>query len=190
MGFIATNLARVPSGAACQWYLFLLEDNWQDQFRRELADNFPNLAREVGARALVVRGANPEHFYDQVFYKYALRDRGMKQESFALPALLITDTPPTEIKEDRSRVERAKIIILPLAEHYRRAGSISDLLRDVARAMRDPNSFKALDSLEKTELDRCWGWMTRYFELKPQFLGFTIQLDNMIEDLFFPQRRK
>ena len=65
MGFVATDLATVPVDPRDSWYLFLLEDNWQDDLRRQLADNFMNLAREVGPHSLVVRGAHTESFYSQ-----------------------------------------------------------------------------------------------------------------------------
>ena len=59
MGYIATDLARVPA-AGFRWYVFLLEDNWNDQLREELSRNFEGLAAEAGPEVLVIKGSEPQ----------------------------------------------------------------------------------------------------------------------------------
>ncbi len=183
MGYIATDLARVP-GIGFEWYVFLLEDSWNNDLRRELSENFENLAKEVGPKALVVRGAEPKSFFDQVFYEYALRNRGLEGRDFPLPALLIADTPPMEIREDKERILEAKMILLPLAPEYRRLGSITDFLRKVAQSVQDPEAFDALNALDRTGIERKWRWLSQYLILKPNFHGFGVDLNQIIEDIF------
>lgn len=182
MGFTATDLARVPS-TGYNWFIFLLEDGWDDPLRRELSGSFKKLAGEVGPTALVVQGADPKSFYDQVFYDYALRDLQSEPEHRALPALLITDTPPTEIREDRSIVERAKMVLLPLSKGYARAGSITEVLKELVIVVRSPDAFDSLMELDKEKIRAKWLKLLKYFELKPSFYGFGLDLDKIIRDI-------
>lgn len=188
MGYIATDLARVP-GIGFEWYVFLLEDSWNDDLRRELSDNFENLAKEVGPKALVVRGAEPQSFYDQVFYKYALHKQGFEGRDFPLPALLIADMPPMKIRENKEWMQKAKMILLPLAIEYRRPESIADFLKKVAQLIQDPETFDALNVLDRTRIERKWGWLSRYLILKPNFYGFGVDLNQIIEDIFLQRKR-
>jgi len=187
MGYIATDLARVPS-SGFEWYVFLLEDRWNDDLRRELVENFQILAAEVGPSALVVRGSQPEQFYDQVFAHYALHERGFEARRFPLPALLITDTPPSEIEGHPDKLENAKMVLLPLESNYIRPGSITAILREVANTLRDSDSIKALQSLDKSRIEKRWGWITRYFNFKPSFLGFEVDVDQILNDLFLNRK--
>ncbi len=183
MGYIATDLARIPA-TGFKWLVFLLEDRWNDLLRKELSENFEVLAAEVGPDALVIRGAEPQQFYDQVFNQYALHDRGFDRERFPFPFLLITDIPPTDFEGDLEEMQRAKMVLLPLAENYVRPGSITSILREVSRTLRTKESIDSLESLDRSKIQKHWGWITRYFDLKPNFLGFAIDLDEIINGLF------
>jgi hypothetical protein len=136
---------------------------------------------------LVVRGVDPIDFYDQVFATYALgADEPDKRR---LPALLITDTPPTDINEDRSRLENAKMVVLHLWEHYQGHGAVTDVLRKLALTVKEPNAFKSLQALDKEKIKKYWGWLTSYLELKPSFFGFGVNINAILDDLFFRPRR-
>ena len=182
MGYIATDLARVPKGDY-DWYIFLLEDGWNDDLRSELSDNFRTLARQVGPSALVVQGADPLPFYDQVFYEYALQELQTETDYHALPALLITDTPPSEIREDRTRVESAKMLLMPLSKRYVRAGSITDILKELVSAIKKPEAFEALQTLDEQGMKTHWCRLLSYFELKPSFFGFGLNVNKIIEEI-------
>lgn len=189
MGFITTDLAIVPRGDAFKWYIFLLEDSWDDDLRSELSENFDNLAREIGQQALAVRGSYPDIFSEQVINEYLIERQTTETPLVPRPALLITDEPPHEDKRDHFKRE-AKMILLPLSEQYRRPGSITDILKEVARAVRDPEAFQSLQNLDPGRLERHWGWLSHYFIIKPSFFGFGIDLNAVIEDLFFRNRRQ
>ena len=149
MGYIATDLARFRA-RGFNWYVFFLEDSYQDNLRRELSENFENLAREIGPDCLAVRGANRENFWSDVFYTYAITRKDIDEESFPLPGLLITDTSVSEIQENSEAAKRAKIILISLAERYRRPGSVTEILRHVSAAVRDPSAMKALPYCRST----------------------------------------
>jgi len=179
VGYLATDIARIPGGF--EWFVFLLEDDWSDALRKEFADNFQNLAKEVGPKALVVRGIEPGSFAAELLATYAL-DHDVSAER-RLPALLIADTPPKDVKENDPRMEKVKMVLLPLAEQYVRPGSVTDLLRSVARTVKDPNALKSLEVLDKRRIERHWGWLNRYAELKPNFMGFGVNINAILGDI-------
>ena len=39
------------------------------------------------------------------------------------------------------------------------------------------------ESLDKTRLQRGWGWLTKYVKMEPGFFGFNVRLDKAIEDM-------
>lgn len=182
MGFIATDLATVPVSPQYTWYLFLLEDHWQDELRRQIADNFMNLAREVGPDALVVRGARPKEFYSQVLYEYALADRMDRYE--ILPAILVADTPPHKLRLNDQAVRNARIVLFPLASMASRPADLTAFLQTLSATVRSPEAFDSLKRLDKDEVRKRWCWVTRYLELKPSFLGFGVDINAIVEDLW------
>lgn len=181
MGYIATSLAKIPS-SGYEWYIFLLEDGWTDSLRRELSDNFQNLAEEVGSEVLVIRGA--ERILDDVLRVYALCEQGYDVSRFPFPGLLIVDTPPAVVMKDKERSKTAKMILLPLSSRYLRPGSITDVLKEIVNALKDPDALHSLQALDSSQIERRWGWITRYFKIKPIFFGFEIDLNRVIEDMF------
>ena len=174
MGYLATSIMRIPS-EGFDYYLFLLEDNWNDELRREFSDNFENLAREVGTDTLVVRGT------DRTAFSYAVFERYDINMHTVLPALIITDTAPTKIGEGSERLKKAELIVIPLENQYTQHGSITRILKEVASTLRDKEAIDSLESLDKSRIKRKWGWL-RYFELKPNFAGFGINVNQILED--------
>jgi hypothetical protein len=163
----------------------LLEDNWSDALRQELADNFQNLARETGPKTLVVRGLRPGSFAAQVLASYAL-DHDVSARP-RLPALLIVDRLPNEVKGHDPRAEGVRMILLPLADQYVRPGSVTDLLLNVAKTLKNPNGVKSLDLLDKRSIEMHWGWLVRYADLKPNFMGFGVNINAILRDMMGPK---
>ena len=159
----------------------MLEDRWQDDFRREFSDNFKPLSVEVGPGKLVVIGGNPQEFYNSVFLRYALYLQGYESERFPLPALLIADRHPEEIKVIDGEIN-AKVMLFPLEEKYLRPGSVSAFLRELCFALKSEEANKVLERLDKSGIQKQWGWINKYFELKPNFFGFGINVNGILED--------
>ena len=180
MGFLSTDIARIPA-TGFEWYVFMLEDNWEDNLRQEFHNHFDTLSREVGPNALVVISDRPNDLFFQVFSKYRLYLEGYDSDQFPLPSLLVTDTSPKAIIDDSDKLKNAHIIIFPIEKHYIQEGSIIDFLRDLCNALQDPEAFQALEELNETKIYDKWGWLTRYFDLKPNFMGFGINLNAILD---------
>ena len=76
------------------------------------------------------------------------------------------------------------MILIPLGENYAHPGSITAILREVSASLRDEDSIDLLESLDPSKIEHHWGWITRYFDLKPNFFGFGVDLDQVINELF------
>lgn len=185
MGHVASDLARIPKAGYLEeyeWFVFMLEDHWRDEFRREFSDNFKTLSAEVGPASLVVIGEDPRQFYNDVFLHYALYLRGFDRERFPLPALLVANKHPEEIKVKDGGIN-ALVMLFPLDEHYLRPGSVSAFLRELCFALKDKDANRALVKLDEAGIENHWGWINKYFELKPNFYGFGININEILEDM-------
>jgi hypothetical protein len=182
MGYYASDLGSVPGLNKFQWYVFLLEDNYNDDVRQELDKNWPTFSIDAGKQTLVVRGSNRTDFYDEVFETYGLRDRVPGKE-FS-PGLLITDTHPTQIDKGHDGLKKPRTILLRLSQSDKSREPLISLLRKVTSALKDPEALKALQELSPTptSLEKGWGWLGEYVDLKPTFFGFSANLNKVVAD--------
>lgn len=187
MSMSVTSMAKIPS-QGFDWYVLFLEDRWDDQLRQELVNNFVILGQEVGPDVLVVRGHDVSDFFNQAFEIFALYDKKWKDQ-IDPPALLVTNIPPAEIEDDRQKLEKAKVILLPLGPRYMRPGSITNVLRELASSLHSTDAMNALQTLDRPEIENRWGWITRYFDLRPNFMGFGVNINQVIDDMT-QQKRK
>lgn len=190
MGFTATDIARIPS-TGYEWYVFILDDTGDDELRREIRKNFDYLVDlTCGPTAMIIRGTNQHSFFKQVYDKYRLELRGYDPDRFPIPALFVTDTPPAKVDEDRSHLDKAKMIIFPMRARYLRAGDITAFFKDLAFTLRDDDAIMALEKLDTDKVREKWNWLAEYVEFKPNFFGFEFQVNKMIEDMFFSSPEK
>lgn len=175
MGFIATDLARIPSDGF-SWYVLLLTDGWRDGLRDELDLNFERLAAAVGPDCLVVKGADPTAFYNDL-----VASGLVERAEPTLPAVMVSSHSPEELDQSQggNQADDPKIMLFPLGDRYLRAGSVTDFLRELAATLssHDPGT------LPQEQANR-WAWLPRYFDIKPNFFGIGVDFDRVIEDLF------
>lgn len=176
MGLVARSIASIPAGDYT-WYVILLEEDWKDTISAEVRDNFDTLVRKAGPNALVVRGLEKEPFSDEVLQAYDLK--GEPQ----MPALVVSDTTPFDALRRPRGSTIPTTIVIPLRIRGDAKGSVRDVLSGLAGALRN-NDPKALRALDKSKLEKNWGWL-RWLELKPNFWGVGLNVNEIVEDLFF-----
>lgn len=179
MGFIATGLAQIPA-SGFEWYVYVLSDGWKDPLRDELSRNFDRFAAAVGPNCLVVRGAEPESFYN-AFLASQLMTLANRDHP-PLPALIVSNQPPRGIDDSSGikSLESVQILIFPLSEKYVRPGSITDFLKALASTLKDGG----IENTDEHALRSKWKWVTDYLELKPNFCGVGVNLNKVLDDLF------
>lgn len=189
MGYLASDVASVEGKERrFDRYVFLLDPGWPDDRRREILENFDNFSAAIGKRALAVRGLYPEHFSAEVLETYGLM--GEVREGVLSLALLISDVAPSEAIAKRNSQIKPRSVVLHLAELYKGPGSIADLLREVARVVKETDALTVLDSMDRSHIENRWGWVTRYVELKPSFFGFGVNVNNVIDDVLLQISRR
>ena len=105
MGFIATSLAKIPA-KGFDWYLFVLTDSWEDPIQNELLKNFDKLSTAVGEGCLVVRGANPDSFYNSLLATELGKMSGINS-STPFPSLVLSSRSIADLDESRGKMDLA-----------------------------------------------------------------------------------
>jgi len=179
---IARDIATIPA-QGFSWYVLFLEDTFEDPIKQELSTNFLALGHESGPHALVVRGYDVNKFYDSAYEAVTLHDRQWA-EKMVRPALLISDTPPRHLFDDPATLAKAKLILVPLTSFRGKPpGTMTDFLRQLSKALRDPDAIRLLSKLEPSAFARTWGWLAQYVDVKPSFMGFGLNVDRILADL-------
>lgn len=182
MTMVASDIATIPT-SGFSWYVLFLEDTFNDPIKSELSSNFLELGREVGEEVLVIRGFDPNKFYDSAYETVTLYDDEWRRR-MTRPALLISDTAPKLLLEESAKLRAAKLILIPLAPFRSKPpGSITEMLRDLVSALRDEDALRALEQLEPGTLQKGWGWFSEYSDLKPNFMGFGVNVNAVLDDL-------
>jgi len=178
MGYLATDIGRIPS-EGFDWFIYLIMDDWKNEISKEIEDNFNILAKEVGPKALVVKGIDPKYFTAGILETYGMMEKN-KNIWNTVPALLISDTTPKILQEQKDVIP--KIIYISLLKQCT-PGTLTNILRQISRSLSDNTGVEALQSLDRSRILEKWGWITKYLDIKPNFFGFGIDLDEIIDSL-------
>ncbi len=186
MGWVSSNIAKVPAvngaGEAFTWFVFLLPGPFTNQFRQELLDNFFKLSNEVGTQSLVVVGEDFDHFHRDVMRTYRMELYGYDRHTIPLPSLLVTDTAPANVQV-YSGSSNARIMLFPLEETALKEGMLSNFLRQLCLTLQDSQAFEEVSALGREKMIEKWGWIPRYFNYKPNFFGFDLNLTAILTDI-------
>jgi hypothetical protein len=168
VGHLARSLATVPR-QGYDWYVFLVEDSFDDELRRQLRSNFEQLGKAVGPNALVVKAFDPDQMADE-WSRLGVRP----------PALVVADhVPAYDAPSAGRRIE------LGLNAEFVKSHSIVGLLQELVKALHDPEAMHVLETAhaEPGKIRTFWGWLGKYTEIKPNFMGFGINGNAIIAEL-------
>lgn len=184
MGIAVSDMAGVVSAGKYNWYVYFLDDDMKDDLRKELRDNFDVVGKGIGIKNLAIRGYDPSIFSSQVYnhyFKY-LVEKYPAWKSFPIPSLLLTNISPDLVQHDG--VPKGIAIVLPIVKEYVRPGSISDLLKELMETLKNPDSITSLLEPDRTKFQAAWGWIRKYFEIKPSYMGISLDIGAMLDELF------
>jgi hypothetical protein len=206
MGHTTTDLAHVPS-EGYNWYIFIIEGEWQTDIREALNRNFRELADALNNETLVVRGTDPKRLDPQIMHFYIESDPRYDRDVYDLPpALLITNFLldfTSKIDEASSAEEAKKIerqnreamqeiieseednyrILLPLSDLQINSDTIGDFLAELVHCLDSEQPIQALEEQRASEIEDHWGWLGRYMKIQPNFMGFGVNVDNIVRDI-------
>lgn len=177
MGFLASSVGRIPA-TGYEWYVTLLEDGWRDSISEELRENFDVLAAKTGPSVLVVRGLAPEPYSYQVLQAYGLEGEP------PMPALLLSDTSPSNVEERRANGGSVKTIVLTLRTRKGGRDAVHEVLTEIVNALRDERALEVLQDSNRSQVVKRWGWL-RMLELKPNFMGLGVNVNQLLDETVF-----
>lgn len=181
MSYIANHLATVPS-SGFRWYLIFIECPFVDEVQKEIDTHFHRLGQEAGKDALVVRGYEGAGFRNSVFEAPAFLDEKWRERA-KFPALLVCSTPPSDALARAENLDNGKVMIFNLREVYAEHKSLAGFLSELVAALGREDALAALESLDRSKLEKGWGWLAKYVKMEPGFFGFNIRLDKAMKDV-------
>lgn len=140
MGYKLTSLVHLPLDEDVEMYVFSIGDGlWQGGLYEVVHNNFDNLAREIGPKAIIVE-ALQEEFHGEVVEKYL--GKHYDELKNIMPALLITDSHPDTLRPESMR------ILIPLGDVHQHYPVVDQFLSDLAAFTRG-ESDSLLERLEQ-----------------------------------------
>ena len=175
MGYVATDLAKVPA-EGFDWYLFLLTDSWKDPIQDDLLGNFDQLVTAVGTECLVVRGANPEAFYNRLVDTQLGKLAGLNRGSTTFPSLVLSSHSLKQMEESSGAVdENIVVLIIPL----RLKRDLHEFMRELARTIKTGDPSTVFGDQPESK----WAWLSDYLVLKPTFCGLGVDLNPLFSKI-------
>lgn len=142
MGYKIGSLTRLPLDDRVQIYVFSVGDSiWEGGLADLVSRNFDKLAEAIGENAILVEplpGASEMH--GAIVETYLGNNHAVLKN--VLPAILVTDAHPNELKPDSARY------LFPLKEAHSRYGDIDNFLQDLVSFVRGESTY-LLEAFEK-----------------------------------------
>lgn len=160
MGMMLSLLGDLPNDA--KFYVFLLRESFDDGAVKLIEDSFSQLAGKIGPDSWVVKGIEPDQWFEQVGETY-LGPQYRAYEQY-LPALLVTDSHPEKLTEDSLR------LFIPVRGVEERFGSWPRLLTLVTRFVKGESK----ELIEKFEKIDARDSVSSIFGFKPSLMGISL----------------
>lgn len=180
MTMCASKIGSVPT-EGFNWYIVLLEGPFGNAIREQIDKYFMTFGREAGSDVLVVRGYDATAFRESFIESAAFYGPG-DWKNVDVPALVVTDALPTAV-EEHDGLDKARVMIFPLREMYEKHKDISFFFEKLLAALHSVEASNAIEKLDKSKIEKYWGWITDYTEMKPGFFGFKADLGKIIGEL-------
>jgi hypothetical protein len=179
MGYTVNKLTNLPLDDEVDFYIFVINGEFDDPLYAMIEKNFKAIARSIGDNAVIVQGTDPVNFTSEVQRTYL--GKHSEQVFRLLPALVITDTHPEEISDDSLR------LIVPLSRAEETAGGWPQFFKLLSQLARKENS-EFLNRFPNVE--DVWDKIGKYIKFEPQFFGVRLEGNEVIKRLRERSRRQ
>ena len=170
MGYQLASLGNLPVDESVNFYIFIVNGDWNGGNYEILENNFSNIAQRIGPNAVIAKGFDSKAWTRDVASAYL--GKNAKQLFGLLPALLLTDSHPDNLTDDSFR------LLVPLGDAKERFGNFDTLFAALSDfAINRDATF--LDNFED-ERDLI-GAGNSIIDLKPNFFGVGININEMIK---------
>lgn len=168
MGYLLNSLANLPVDEDVNFYIFVINGQWQEPLYEMMERNFSQVAKSIGNNAVIAKGLDPKGFCGEVEEKYFGSEAARLFP--LLPALLITDAHPDEIDDESLR------LIVPLKEAEERFGGWPQFFSQLSDFVqhRDDEFVKRFSKLEDA-----FDAADRLIEFKPGIFGVSLNVNEI-----------
>lgn len=172
MGYVLSSLGNLPVQDDVSLYIFVINGGWRGGLHDTIEQNFMELARRIGPKAVIAKGFDPAAWSNEVCAKYLSKDTKILTD--VLPALLLTDAHPDRLNEKSLR------ILIPLRDAEKRFGGVEVFFHALADfAVNRDTAFLSWFEEKSSLGGKAWSVL----ELKPNFFGFGINLKELVARL-------
>lgn len=172
MGYVLNKLVNLPIDENVNFYIFLVNGQFRDPVYEIVERNFMEIARSIGDHAVIAVGTDKQNFTTSVARKYL--GEGNSDNSFTslLPALLITNAHPEQLRKDSMR------LVVPLRDAEPRFGSWQHFFTLLAQFARGESDEFVRQFEEKEDLLDA---ANKIVNLKPGVFGIGLNLNAVID---------
>ncbi len=169
MGYMLNSLGNLPVDEDVNFYVFVINGQWQEPLYGMIEQNFSSIARSIGSHAVIAKGLHPAEWYGEVAEKYLGKEHGSYHP--LLPALLVTDAHPDEISDKTLR------LLVPLQDVESRFGGWNQfftLLSDFVQ-MKSDEFVKRFNQKEDA-----FDTANKIVSLKPGAFGISLNVNELV----------
>ena len=184
MGLYIQTLEDIPEEITVEkdYYIYLLEYNWNEPIGEALANNYSNLINlSSEAKSVVIRSTKRTHFADEVLSWHNIN--GLKNTDELLPAILITNKHPSYFRIGNSNEvknqKEFKFVLIPLRKICKTTSDIINLIEEI---FQDIKQNKEISNFRiSKELNKGFGkTLVDSLILEPNFNGVGIKIKDII----------
>jgi hypothetical protein len=187
MGLKVNTISEIPDHVAVGYYLYLLDYGWHEPLGQALRENFDRIA-EITSRnnAAVIIGLGTE-FNDSVLSWHGING---SEEGEMLPALLITNKPPSFFKslEKGWNVNTDHLIIIPLRGTCETSTDVVSLIERILKDIHLGHELKSFQILKEINSGGK-GSILDAVILQPNFSGIGIDLKKLLSKFWHSNNR-
>lgn len=172
MGYVLNELANLPVDDNIHFYVFVVNGQFREPLYDMVEQNFMEIARSIGNHAVIAVGTDKKQFTTSVAKTYL--GEGNTDSTFLamLPALLITNDHPEKLNSGSLR------LVVPLRNAEERFGGWQQFFTLLSSFVRgESDEFLGRFQSEENLLEAA----NKVVELKPNFFGFGININELIE---------
>jgi hypothetical protein len=170
MGYMLSSIGSLQVDDKVSLYIFVVNGSWRGEPYDTIDRNFESIAERIGERAIIAKGFDKAAWTSQIAKRYFGENSRRLFE--ALPALLLTDSHPDNLRTDSLR------LIVPLREVKGRFVDWDEFFRFLSEFATHQNS----DFLSRFKEHMDWfDTANGIVDIRPNIFGIGINLNAAIE---------
>jgi hypothetical protein len=172
MGYVLNELANLPVDDNVHFYVFVVNGQFREPLYDMIERNFMEIARSIGNHAVIAVGTDKQQFTTSVARKYLGEGNSDRTFQDMLPALLITNDHPEQLRKESLR------LIVPLRDAEERFGGWQQFFTSLSRFVRgESDEFVHRFEQKENLLEAA----NKVVGMKPGAFGFSLNVNELVD---------